>query len=112
MTTKAKSKAKKEKIKILGKSYKVDTPVKETLINLADAIRSHELALMTWMHKDFIAKGMKKKEKNMFRESLSKYCLSIPDAEKILERMEILDKEAEDKNKAENKAEKEAEAKE
>ena len=34
MTTKAKSKAKKEKIKILGKSYKVDVPVKNTLINL------------------------------------------------------------------------------
>ena len=108
MTTKAKSKAKKEKINILGKSYKVDVPVKNTLMNLADAIRSHELALLTWMHKDFIGKGLKKKEKDIFKESLSKYCLSIPDAEKILERMEILDKETENQNKAE----KEAEAKE
>ena len=64
MTTKAKSRAKKEKIKILGKSYKVDVPVKNTLMNLADAIRSHELALMTWMHKDFIGKGFKNKRKN------------------------------------------------
>ena len=105
---KNKKKSNKEELTIQGKKYKMDKIIADTIKSLADAIRAHEVALLTWVHKDFIGKGLKKKDKNEFRESLSKYCLSIPDAEKILERMEILDKEIEDKNKAE----KEAEAKE
>ena len=47
---------KKEKIKIQGKNYKVEKPVSETLKALADALHSHEVALMTWVHKDYIGK--------------------------------------------------------
>ena len=44
-------------------------------------------------------------DKNEFRESLSRYCLSIPDAENVLKRMDELDKEVKEKNKKEKAAE-------
>jgi len=99
---------KKEKLTIHGKKYKVDKVISNTIKSLADAIRAHEVALLTWVHKDFIGKGLKKKDKDAFRESLNKYCLSIPDAENILKRMGDIDKQ----EKEQNKKEKEAAAKE
>ena len=63
--------------------------------------------LLTWMHKDFIGKGLKKKDKNEFRESLSRYCLSIPDAENILKRMKEIDEQMKkDIKEKQNKKEK------
>mgnify|MGYP003130573544 FL=1 len=34
-------KKKKEKIKIMGKSYKVEVPISDTLKAMSDALRSH-----------------------------------------------------------------------
>ena len=103
---------KKQKIKIQGKNYKVDTPVSNTLKALADALHSHEVALMTWVHKDLIGKGLKAKDKKEFRETLHKYCMQIPGAENILKRMVDIDKKMDQEQKEQNKKEKEEEAKE
>ena len=55
--------------------------------------------------KSLIGKGLKKKDKNEFRESLSRYCLSIPDAENVLKRMDKMDQEVKKQNKKEKAAE-------
>ena len=83
---------KKEKIKIQGKNYKVDTPVSNTLKALADALHSHEIALLTWEHKSY--KKRKTKDKIGFEEALHEYVLRIPEAEKILKRMQEHDEES------------------
>ena len=111
------SKTKKEKIKIMGKQYKVEKPISETMKAMSDALRSHEVALLTWVHKDYTGnKRFTKKDVNGFRDSLNDYCLQIPEAENILKRMEELDKQVEQdiKNEKENqnKLEKESGAKE
>tara|TARA_R100000458_G_scaffold19814_1_gene17524 strand:+ start:1425 stop:1748 length:324 start_codon:yes stop_codon:yes gene_type:complete len=104
---------KKEKIKIQGKNYKVEKPVSQTLKALADALHSHEVALMTWVHKDYIGKGLKAKDKKEFRESLNNYCMQIPQAENILKRMSDIDKQMDKEIKEQNKNEKkDGEAKE
>ena len=102
---KNKKKSNKEELTIQGKKYKMDKIIADTIKSLADAIRAHEVALLTWVHKDFIGKGLKKKDKNEFRESLSKYCLSIPDAENILKRMDEMDKQVKEQNKKEKAVE-------
>jgi len=114
-------KTKKEKIKIMGKNYKVEKPISETMKAMSDALRSHEVALLTWVHKDYTSDGKFEKEDiDGFRQSLHDYCLQIPEAENILKRMEELDKQLEEdiKNKEEkeekdqNKQEKDSGAKE
>ena len=114
-------KKKKEKVKIMGKSYKVDVPISDTLKAMSEALRSHEVALLTWVHKDYEADGkFEKEEIDGFRESLKEYCMQIPESENILKRMEELDKQLEQdiKNKEEkeqkdqNKQEKDSGAKE
>ena len=44
------SKSKKVKINIMGKKYKVEEEVNKTLKALSEALHSHEVALLTWVH--------------------------------------------------------------
>ena len=103
-----KTKKKKEKIKIMGKSYKVEKPISDTLKALSDALRSHEVALLTWVHKDYTGDGkFKEEEINGFRDSLNEYCLQIPESENILKRMSEIDEQLEkDKQNKEKEIEK------
>tara|TARA_R110002020_G_scaffold212815_2_gene419479 strand:+ start:676 stop:1029 length:354 start_codon:yes stop_codon:yes gene_type:complete len=114
-------KTKKEKIKIMGKSYKVEKPISDTMKAMSDALRSHEVALLTWVHKDYTSKGkFAKEELDGFRNSLHDYCLQIPEAQNILKRMDEIDNQLEQDNqnkekeeeKNQNKQEKDTGAKE
>ena len=112
-----KTKQKKEKINIMGNKYKVEKPISDTLKAMSEALRSHEVALLTWLHKDYNSEGKFKQEDVIgFRDSLKDYCMQIPEAENILNRMEELDEQIEkdqaEKNKEQNKEEKEEGAKE
>jgi hypothetical protein len=101
-------KKKKEKVKIMGKSYKVEVPISDTLKAMSEALRSHEVALLTWVHKDYSVKDISMKEDvKGFRKSLNEYCLQIPEAKNILKRMDELDKQLEKdiKNKEEQEKE-------
>ena len=117
MTTK--TKPKKEKINIMGKKYKVEKPISDTLKALSEALHAHEVALLTWVHKDYSG-DESQKNKDIFRESLNEYCLNIPEAEHILIRMKELDDQLEkelaakkeEESKKQNKEEKESGAKE
>tara|TARA_R100000654_G_scaffold49004_1_gene75168 strand:- start:909 stop:1262 length:354 start_codon:yes stop_codon:yes gene_type:complete len=115
------TKTKKEKVNIAGKPYKLDKPVADTLKNMSEAIRSHEVALLTWVHKDYNASGkFEEDEVKSFRKSLYQYSLQIPEANNILLKMSELDdkteKELEELNnqdkKVQNKEEKDAGTKE
>tara|TARA_R110000824_G_scaffold14378_15_gene61266 strand:+ start:1623 stop:1904 length:282 start_codon:yes stop_codon:yes gene_type:complete len=90
--TKRKTAKKKENIKILGKDYKVEKTISNTIKSLADALHSHEIALLTWEHKSY--KKRKTKDKIGFEEALHEYVLRIPEAEKILKRMQEHDEES------------------
>jgi len=113
-------KSKKEKVKIMGKQYKVESPISETLKSMSEALRSHEVALLSWIHKDYRGnENFSKEDIGTFRKSLYEYSLQIPEAENILKRMEELDKQLEEdiKNKEkkeqnQNKQEKDSGAKE
>mgnify|MGYP003140853241 CR=1 FL=1 len=101
-----KTKKKKEKIKIMGNSYKVEKPISDTLKAMSDALRSHEVALLTWLHKDYDGSAkFEKDEINGFRDSLKDYCMQIPEAENILKRMEELDSQVNTGEKEEEKKE-------
>ena len=63
------TKAKKVKINIMGKQYKIEKPIKDTLESMSKAIHSHEVALLTWVHKDYQGK-ISVAEKEIFRKSL------------------------------------------
>tara|TARA_R110002073_G_scaffold136100_2_gene284524 strand:+ start:82 stop:417 length:336 start_codon:yes stop_codon:yes gene_type:complete len=90
--TKAKAKTtKKIEINIGGESYKVDEGVNETLAIMSNALHSHEIALLTWAYKDYAGN---EPDLDAFRKSLNEYCLSIPNSEEIMKRMEDLDKQA------------------
>ena len=120
----SKTKKKKEKIKIMGNSYKVEKPISDTLKAMSEALRSHEVALLTWLHKDYTGNTrFEEDEINGFRDSLKDYCMQIPEAENILKRMEELDnqtkaeeekeeEEQKEENKEQNKQEKDSGAKE
>ena len=109
----AKTKPKKEKINIMGKEYKVDKSISDTLKALSEALHAHEVALLTWLHKEYEGETLEKDELKAFRQSLREYCMQIPEAENILKRMKEIDsqmtKEIQDK---ENKNEKEQGVKE
>jgi len=95
-----KTKQKKEKINIMGNKYKVEKPISDTLKAMSEALRSHEVALLTWLHKDYTGDDkFEKDEIKGFRDSLKDYCMQIPEAENILKRMEELDDQAEEENK-------------
>ena len=106
---KAKTKPKKEKINIMGKQYKVDKSISDTLKALSEALHAHEVALLTWLHKEYEGETLEKDELKAFRQSLREYCMQIPEAENILKRMKELDsqmvKEIKD-NKDKTKTEK------
>ena len=96
-------KSKKEKIKIMGKQYKVEKPISETMKAMSESLRSHEVALLTWVHKDYAGnKRFTQKDVNGFRDSLNEYCLQIPEAKNILKRMEELDAQVEEDIKGVN----------
>ena len=91
-----KNKSKKEKVKIMGKSYNGELPISETLKAMSEALRSHEVALLSWVHKDYEAnEKFDKEEINGFRDSLRDYCSQIPESENILKRMKELDEQVE-----------------
>ena len=102
----SKIKPKKEKINIMGNKYKVEKPISDTLKAMSEALRSHEVALLTWVHKDYTSKGrFEEEEVNGFRDSLNDYCSQIPEAENILKRMQELDKQIEEDQTKKNKEE-------
>ena len=88
MTKKSLTKTKK-KVKIDGKDQKVDHNVYMVLQNLTEALKSHEVALMTWVHKVYNEKKRHNEEEKMLHE----YCMQIPDAAGILTRMKAIDEE-------------------
>ena len=107
---KRKTAKKKEEVNIMGKKYKVDLEVSNTLKQIAEALHSHEVALLTWLHKEYSGKKLIKEELEAFRSSLREYCMQIPEAENILKRMKELDaqvekdiKDKENNNKSQNK---------
>lgn len=110
------SKTKKIEIKVMGKTYKVEEQINETLKSMSEALKSHEVALLTWVHKDYKSAGkFAKNEVESFRKSLHEYCEQIPDSENILKRMQEIDDRLEkdiqerlkEKQKVQNKEEKE-----
>ena len=97
------TKSKKQKISIMGVKYKVEKPISDTLKSMSDALHAHEVALLTWVHKDYSGKETQKNI-NGFRDSLNEYCMNIPEAKNILKRMSELDKQFEqDKKDIDNK---------
>ena len=97
------TKSKKQKISIMGVKYKVETPISDTLKSMSDALHAHEVALLTWVHKDYSGNETQKNI-NGFRDSLNEYCMNIPEAKNILKRMSELDKQFEqDKQDIDNK---------
>jgi len=97
-----KTKPKKEKINIMGTKYKVEEPVAKTMKALSDALHAHEVALLTWAHRTFHS-NFRKDEKKIFNRSFYEYCMRIPNAETVLQRMKELDNEAEVNKKEEEK---------
>jgi len=90
---KRKTPKKKEEVNIMGKKYKVDEAVSLTLKNMAEALHAHEVALLTWVHKEYTGEKLSAEELESFRKSLVDYCMQIPEAENILKRMKELDKQ-------------------
>jgi len=97
------TKAKKVKISIMGEEFKVDTKVNDALKALSEALHAHEVALLTWVHKDYNA--TEKVDIKGFRESLFDYCLKIPEAGIILTRMKEMDEQYEKENSTDKKEE-------
>ena len=93
--TKTTTKSKKEKINIMGVKYKVEKEVSDTLKALSEALHAHEVALLTWVHKDFNGNDSKEDIKE-FRNSLFSYCMNIPESANILIRMKELDAQVEE----------------
>jgi len=89
---KRKTAKKKESIKIHGKDYKVDKIIANTINSLADALHSHEVALLTWVHKSY--QKRKTISKDGFEKALHDYVMRIPEAENILKRMKEMDKKS------------------
>ena len=90
---KRKTAKKKEEVNIMGKKYKVDEPVAETLKQIAQALHAHEVALLTLTHKTYGENKLEDKELESFNLSLKEYCMQIPEAENILVRMKEMDEQ-------------------
>ncbi len=86
MTIKTKT---KKKINIDGSDVKVDVDVYKVIQNLSEALKSHEVALLTWVHKIYNTK----KRHNDDEKGLHNYCMMIPDASNIINRMRLIDEE-------------------
>lgn len=102
---KRKTPKKKEEVNIMGKKYKVDEAVSLTLKNMAEALHAHEVALLTWVHKEYTGEKLSAEELESFRKSLVDYCMQIPEAENILVRMTELDIQYENEKKEKEKEE-------
>tara|TARA_R100000951_G_scaffold50882_2_gene42959 strand:- start:8707 stop:9036 length:330 start_codon:yes stop_codon:yes gene_type:complete len=83
----------KKKVNIDGKQQKVDHNVYLVLQNLTEALKQHEIALMTWVHKVYNEKKKHNEEEKMLHD----YCMQIPDAAGILTRMKAIDEEVKSK---------------
>ena len=83
----------KKKVNIDGKQQKVDHNVYAVLQNLTEALKQHEIALMTWVHKVYNEKKRHNEEEKMLHD----YCMQIPDAAGILTRMKAIDEEVKSK---------------
>jgi len=97
---KRKMKIKKTEIKIDGRNFKVNPVVADTMKILKEALQNHEVSLLSWAHVVY-NKSASTKEINQFKKTLYKYCMQIPNAEQIIERMINIDKQ----NKLEKKVE-------
>ena len=75
----------------MGKKYNVEEKVASTLKQIAEALHAHEVALLTWVHKEFGDIKLSKEELIGFRNSLKKYSMQIPESENILKRMQEID---------------------
>lgn len=84
-----KKKSNLKKIQVDGQSHNVPEIVANALDIMSNALRSHEVALLTWVHKVYRRRKYTKKTK--IEKQLYDYCLHIPDSEKIIERMTKLD---------------------
>ena len=108
-----KPKQKKEKVTIAGQEYKVEETVAITLKALSDALHAHEVALLTWVHKEYEAEKLSTKDLESFRKSFREYCMQIPGSENILKRMKEIDEQMKkDIKEKQNKKEKVKGAKE
>jgi len=85
--------ATKKEINIDGKQQEVDTNVYAVLQNLTEALKQHEIALMTWVHRVY----NNKKRHNEDEKLLHEYCMNIPDAAGIITRMKAIDEEIKQK---------------
>ena len=85
----------KKKINIDGTEVKVDLKVYKVLQNLTEALRSHEVAILTWVHKLYNTK----KRHNDDEKGLYQYAMTIPGASDILTRMKAIDIENDEKSK-------------
>jgi len=81
----------KKKINVDGKDVKVDLSVYKVLENLSEALKAHEIALLTWVHKVYNEKD--KADHSPEESALFQYCMMIPDALNILKRMNDIDEE-------------------
>ena len=81
----------KKKINVDGKDVKVDLSVYKVLENLSEALKVHEIALLTWVHKVYNEKD--KANHSPEESALFQYCMMIPDALNILKRMNDIDEE-------------------
>ena len=74
------AKTERKSINIDGKNVKVSNKIYGVIQNLTEALKQHEVALLTWVHKIY----NEKKRHNTEEKILYTYCMSIPDATAIL----------------------------
>ena len=83
------SKTQRKSINIDGKDVKVSNKIYGVIHNLTEALKQHEVALLTWVHKVFNEKTEHTKDEVLIQQ----YCMQIPDAPGILSRMRQIDEE-------------------
>ena len=84
------AKTERKSINIDGKNVKVSNKVYGVIQNLTEALKQHEVALLTWVHKVFNTKREHTEDEIIIQQ----YCMQIPDAPGILSRMRQIDEEA------------------
>jgi len=89
----------KKDIRIDGSNFKVEEHVHQLLKAMNETIHSHEIALLTWVHRVYNAKKRHNQDEKMLRA----YAMQIQNAEEIINRMIEIDKNPENKeSKTEN----------
>ena len=83
------AKTERKSINIDGKNVKVSNKVYGVIQNLTEALKQHEVALLTWVHKVFNTKREHTEDEIIIQQ----YCMQIPDAPGILSRMRQIDEE-------------------